>query len=1025
MSAEKLVYPEQIKGRDRNTGFDKEENFVVFECVNRLLDKGYKPNTIELEKLWTLGHEQKGGRADIIVYTSSKCDTVLFILECKRFAEFSKALKQTKEDGGQLFSYWQQERTCKWLGLYASDFKSGEVVYECPVINCTDDANIEKLARKDESILIYSNPKVAGNARSLFEVWNETYKKDMHDKLIFDEDTVAYNIGVKPLRKKNLRDFTPNDRIVNRFEEILRHNNVSDKENAFNRLIALFICKLVDEIYKGENDVVDFQYRIGSDTYESLQDRLMRLHKQGMEEFMKEDIFYVPADYAEKLFCQFTGQMREQAIEQLNNTIRSLKFYSNNDFAFRDIHNEDLFFQNGKILVEIVQLFERYRIVYPAKHQFLGDLFEQLLNKGFKQNEGQFFTPMPVTRFIWDCLPIERIVKRDERYHMPKVVDYACGAGHFLTEAVEAVNCYFRHMGERIPENNSWVEKCIYGIEKDYRLARVSKVSFFMNGAGEANIIYGDGLECYPEKGIENGKFDVLVANPPYSVDAFKSHLNLKNNNLEILENISNSGSEIETLFVERIAQLLKPGGVAAVILPSSILTNSTPSGYIKAREHILKNFFVRAIVCFGNKTFGATGTGTVALFLEKFDEPPSRFKLLKDSVDAIWKGESLSDWEDNDIIGAYLAHIGISGSDYKKFISAKSDYMQFASIEYFNNYITAFKESSVVTAKKKTPKFKNLSGQEQHDVLQSMFYEYVKAIEHEKLHFFGLVRTQNTLVITAPSDNAAQKAFLGYEWSNRKGNEGIVITNPGGQLYNDKDRYATDTLAYAVKCSFNGTTVSNDILGNTAQYFNLKDLIDFTQSDFDKSLRTSAKKSVSILSSYPVARLGQFAGDENILKGKAITKGNTKPGDYKVVAGGLSFAYTNNTYNREAGVITISASGANAGFVNYWNERIFASDCITIQTDDIIKTKYICYYLKAHQELLYAIRPQQAGQPHFYKADLVKFPIPDIPHDIQQNIVDECERIDKEFERTRMTIEVYRSKIMKLFYKLGVITAS
>ena len=39
----------------------------------------------------------------------------------------------------------------------------------------------------------------------------------------------------------------------------------------------------------------------------------------------------------------------------------------------------------------MVQLFEKYRIVYPSKHQFLGDLFEQLLNKGFKQNEGQFF----------------------------------------------------------------------------------------------------------------------------------------------------------------------------------------------------------------------------------------------------------------------------------------------------------------------------------------------------------------------------------------------------------------------------------------------------------------------------------------------------------------------------------------------------------------------------------------------------------------------------------------------------------
>ena len=69
--------------------------------------------------------------------------------------------------------------------------------------------------------------------------------------------------------KKNLRDFTPGDKVVNNFEEILRHNNVSDKENAFNRLIALFICKLVDESTKGEDDEVDFQYKQGTDTYET------------------------------------------------------------------------------------------------------------------------------------------------------------------------------------------------------------------------------------------------------------------------------------------------------------------------------------------------------------------------------------------------------------------------------------------------------------------------------------------------------------------------------------------------------------------------------------------------------------------------------------------------------------------------------------------------------------------------------------------------------------------------------------
>lgn len=103
-----------------------------------------------------------------------------------------------------------------------------------------------------------------------------------------------------------------------------------------------------------------------------------------------------------------------------------------------------------------------------------GDLFEQLLSKGFKQNEGQFFTPMPITRFIWDCLPIERMTHSEKGTVYPKVIDYACGAGHFLTEAVEAINAFVESDG-----NNAWVRDHIFGVEKDYRLARVAKISLY------------------------------------------------------------------------------------------------------------------------------------------------------------------------------------------------------------------------------------------------------------------------------------------------------------------------------------------------------------------------------------------------------------------------------------------------------------------------------------------------------------------------------------------------------------------
>ncbi len=479
----KLIYPTD-KGFEVNDGttsnFEHPENFVVFECVNRLFEKGYRPEHIELEPRWSLGHGGKSGKADICV--KNKDDSpYLCIIECKTpGSEYNKEKQNMKADGGQLFSYWQQSKATKWLILYTSDYDETNQTIEhiAETVNCSDDANFIELAKDDKSLKLYRD---ATTVETLVEVWKETYEQKFLDDIIFDEETVAYDIGILPLKKKRLVDFNRDDKIVNQFEEILRHNNVSDQENAFNRLIALFIAKLYDEKTKTQENEVDFQYKAGTDTYQTMQDRLQYLHHKGMQDFMKEDVFYVSNDYVKTVIKNTIGENREKLEAELNDTITKLKFYTNNDFAFKDVHNKALFYQNGKILVEMVELFQKYRIIDSNELQLLGDMFEQLLNKGFKQNEGQFFTPIPITSFIWKSLPLENIVEDEENHevHYPKVIDYACGAGHFLTEGFREINNTIKKLD--LPEVKNWESNCIYGIEKDYRLARVSKISMFMH----------------------------------------------------------------------------------------------------------------------------------------------------------------------------------------------------------------------------------------------------------------------------------------------------------------------------------------------------------------------------------------------------------------------------------------------------------------------------------------------------------------------------------------------------------------
>lgn len=190
--------------------FEKNENFVVLECINSLLTKGYRPEHIELERKWTLGHLPKSGKSDICVKDINGED-ILFIIECKTFGEkYNTELSYLKADGGQLFSYWQQEKSCKWLCLYSSDFYAGNIIREGVVINCSDDPNLILLSRKDKTIELYSN---AYSTPQLYKVWKETYNCKLWELLIFNEDSIAYKIGVRPLRKRDLKELDSNNKL--------------------------------------------------------------------------------------------------------------------------------------------------------------------------------------------------------------------------------------------------------------------------------------------------------------------------------------------------------------------------------------------------------------------------------------------------------------------------------------------------------------------------------------------------------------------------------------------------------------------------------------------------------------------------------------------------------------------------------------------------------------------------------------------------------------------------------------------
>lgn len=121
--------------------------------------------------------------------------------------------------------------------------------------------------------------------------------------------------------------------------------------------------------------------------------------------------------------------------------------------------------------------------------------------------------------------------------------------------------------------------------------------------------------------------------------------------------------------------------------------------------------------------------------------------------------------------------------------------------------------------------------------------------------------------------------------------------------------------------------------------------------------------------------------------RGQTITKKVIVPGDVPVVGGGQKPAYYHNESNRPAGTITVSGSGAYAGYVSFWDMPIFLSDAFSIMPNkEALDIRYLYHWLLNVQEKIFALKTG-SGIPHVYIRDLEKFEIPLPPLSVQREV--------------------------------------
>ena len=957
-----------------------------------------------------VGRGASGGRADILVKDQE--DNALLIIECKTpDDEFEKAWQKTQQDGDQLFSYAQQIQQTQYLCLYASSFINNKIRFDHKIIAHCDTENI---LEHDTTLLSFTK---ANDVEERFAAWRDTYGLESTEGGIFEPNIQAYQIG-----KNNYTladdtkaiDATDKEGKYHDFRTILRKYNIARRENAFEVLVNLFLCKLVDE-EDNEADLKFYWKGMTYDTYFDFVDRLQNLYQKGMYKFLNETISYISNEQIDNAFWTVKNK-RNATKQQIQAYFRELKFFTNSAFSFLDTHNEELFKRNTKILSEIVQMWQGLRLKTDGQNQFLGEMFELFLDDGIKQSEGQFFTPLPICKFLVAALPLaQKIATTPEPI---KAIDYACGSGHFLNEYAHQIKPMVAEQKRDLSDYYSQIT----GIEKEDRLAKVAKVAAYMHGQEQIKILDADALASHPE--IPRESFDVLVANPPFAVEGFLETLSDADKERYQLIQATGEGSNtnnIECFFLERIHHLMAPGGLVGVIVPSSILSDPD-AVHTRTRELLLQFFNLVSIAELGSGTFGKTTTNTVVLFLRRKMQRPEPADHYRNRVDDFFEGDEEDiEYQDHRLIKAYCEHIEISYHEYIKLFAQTSvePLVELLQYDIFNNYKQTFSESTEIKNLKKSNVFKRKTAAEQSAELEQRFIAYLHAIEKDKLYYFILAHEQvgKVLIVNAPSKKKELDQFLGYKWSSAKGHEGIKYN--GGETVNDiitplfdpKDLDNSQKINTAIKRNFIGETT--DPLPEYCHYAKLIDTLDFSRTDFNKAISLNTRQNTDIETKWEQKTV------HNLLR--EIDGHTTQIQENEILEEGETAVVTQEQgllisgYTDEEEVITdlpLIVFGDHSCTFKYIDFP-FIRGADGTQLLKVDENEFIpkCFYYLVQ---LVEIPNRDRYERHFKYLKNLEIPLP--PLEVQQllpQVVDECDAVDQETDQARQTIVTAKQQIV------------
>ncbi len=253
--------------------------------------------------------------------------------------------------------------------------------------------------------------------------------------------------------------------------------------------------------------------------------------------------------------------------------------------------------------------FER---IFTQKYDFYAALFEYLIKDYNKDSGGkyaEYYTPHAVAKIMAAILVPDAV--------RGKVKDVSCydpsaGSGSLLMNIAHAI-------GE---------QRCsIYSQDISQKSSSLLRLNLILNNLVHSipHIIQGNTLlHPYHREGKVLKKFDYIVSNPPFKMDFsdFRNELDAKEHQERFFAGVPNIPKQavdkmaIYQLFLQHIIYSLKPGGKAAVVVPTGFITAQSGIDR-KIREHLVDKKMLAGVVSMPSNIFATTGTNVSILFID------------------------------------------------------------------------------------------------------------------------------------------------------------------------------------------------------------------------------------------------------------------------------------------------------------------------------------------------------------------------------------------------------------------------